>query len=331
MMIIYCSKDYKKIDKYIMIIIKLKKQVINKPKSKGNKKNKEKISKDINKIKKDKNITYKKRSRNRRRGKNIYNNKKKDKKFDNLNEINNNLNIRKINIGKKNQKKNIISLRKNGNNSNSNYFINSRTQTNIGNEYIFNFNIITSGSKGKTNKTQITNKNNLLNKSINALREEELNSLKYKEALKLDKKKFFQYYFSLIKLKNPIAFTFFYCNDYNLTTIKISLFFMNLALYFVTNTIFFNDKSMHKIFIDNGEYDFVFQIAQTIYASLVSILISIILNRLSLSDSSLLNFKKEKKEKINADKLRKDIITGEDLIRCRNAITYFDSFLAVHY
>jgi hypothetical protein len=206
----------------------------------------------------------------------------------------------------RNQRKaNSISFRKKGNYSKSNYFLNSRTQTTIGNEYNFNLNFITSIPKGKSNKKQIANK--LSNKNTNILRDDELNILEYKEALKLDKRNFFQYYISLIKLKIPIVFTFFHYNDYNLVTIKISLFFLNFALYFVTNALFFNDKSMHKIFIDNGEYDFVFQIAQTIYSSLVSVLISTILNRLSLSDSRLLHFKKEKKPIINANKLRKSI------------------------
>ena len=349
MMIIYCSNDYKKIDKYIMLIIKQKKQFINKntnsiskPKSKDNKKqnvnrkykknsvnllyknkrknilkNKRKNmliknkGRSIHNIKKGKNIINKNRFKNRGRGKSIYNNKRKDKKLDKQNY--NNLKIRKINIGKmknKNKKKiNIISFRKKGNYSNSNYFLNSRTQTKIENEYNFNLNLITSASKGKTNKKQITNKNKLSNKNTNILREDELNVLEYKQALKLDKRNFFQYYISLIKLKNPIVFTFCHYNDYNLPTIKISLFFMNFALYFVTNALFFNDKSMHKIFIDNGKYDFVFQIAQTIYSSLVSALITIVLNRLSLSDSSLLNFKKEKKEKINVNKFRKSFKT----------------------
>ena len=330
MMIIYCSKDYKKIDEYIMVIIKIKKQFINKNKNsiskskskgKGIKKNKENLvhknkrekSRSIHNMKNDEDITYKNKSSHRRRTKNIYNNKKKDKELDNKENNNNYLNIRKIGFGKKknhnkNKKKlNIISLIKSGNYSNSNYFINSRAQTSIGNEYNFNFNLITSGSKEKANKNQKTNKNNLLNKNTNILREDELNVLEYKQALKLDKRNFFQYYISLIKLKNPIAFTFFHYNDYNLTTIKISLFFMNFALYFVTNAFFFNDKSMHKIFIDNGEYNFVFQIVQTIYASLVSVLITTILNRLSLSDSSLLNFKKEKNKRINENELRKSI------------------------
>ena len=355
MMIIYCSKDYKKIDKYIMLIIKLKKQVINKnknsisttkgkdkvnkkqnekSKNKSNKKNKGNLlyknkgnlldknkgknkanknkCRSIYRIKKGKNIINKNRFRDRRRGKTIYNNKKKLKKLDN--KKNNNLKIKKINIGKmknRNQRKlNTISFRKRGNYSNSNLFLNSRRQTNIGNEYNFNLNLITSapkGTKGRSNKKQITNK--LSNKKPNILRDDELNILEYKEALKLDKRNFFQYYISLVKLKNPIAFTFFHYNDYNLSTIKISLFFMNFALYFVTNALFFNDKSMHKIFIDNGEYDFVFQIAQTIYSSLVSVLITTVLNRLSLSDVTLLNFKKEKKEKINVTKLRKGIKT----------------------
>ena len=80
----------------------------------------------------------------------------------------------------------------------------------------------------------------------------EINTLPYQEALKNDQRTNFQYYISLIKLKHIFIFTFLFSNkDYNLFMIKICLFFLYFVLYFLTNTLFFNDSTMHKIY-ENG-------------------------------------------------------------------------------
>ena len=77
----------------------------------------------------------------------------------------------------------------------------------------------------------------------------ELNSLKYKYALKYDKRTYFQYYFSLLRMKHIIIFTFFTSNDYNSFVIKICLF-LQLFIKFIKimeNLIFF--IKFHKYFI----------------------------------------------------------------------------------
>ena len=157
----------------------------------------------------------------------------------------------------RNQRKlNTISFRKRGNYSNSNLFLNSRRQTNIGNEYNFNLNLITSAPKGRSNKKQITNK--LSNKKPNILRDDELNILEYKEALKLDKRTYVQYYLSLLRTNHILIFTFFTNTDYNSKIIKIILFLFSFALYFTINALFFNDKTLHKIYDDQGNFNFIY-------------------------------------------------------------------------
>ena len=56
------------------------------------------------------------------------------------------------------------------------------------------------------------------------LNDEELNSLDYDVALLIDKRTYFQYYWSLLKRKQLILFTFIPANDYNLFSVKICLF-----------------------------------------------------------------------------------------------------------
>ena len=97
--------------------------------------------------------------------------------------------------------------------------------------------------KNKINKNKRiknTNKNNLKNfenitlgkldeikeenfedKKLLKLKEFEINGLDYQEAIKLDKRKFCQYYYFLLKYNHPISFSFACYNDYSVS----SLFF----------------------------------------------------------------------------------------------------------
>ena len=78
------------------------------------------------------------------------------------------------------------------------------------------------------------------------LYDEELNSLEYIQAIELDKRTFSQYYFSLIKKKQLILFTFFRANDYNLFSVKICLFLTNFSLYLTMNCFFLAMKQCIK-------------------------------------------------------------------------------------
>ena len=126
----------------------------------------------------------------------------------------------------------------------------------------------------------------------------EQNLLKYKEAISNDKRTFLQYYFSLLKLNHLFIFSF-YCttNDYNSQIIKIFLFFFFFSVHFTINALFFNDKTMHEIYIDKGSYDFIYQISQIIYSSLISTVIDILIKYLALSEDDIVKIKEEKKLK----------------------------------
>ena len=147
-------------------------------------------------------------------------------------------------------------------------------------------------SKSKLIPSLNFEKNN--NNEINSLNDQELNSLEYKLAIKLDKRTYFQYYWSLLKKKHLILFSFLPSNDYNVVTIKISLFILSFALYFTINGFFFSDDTMHKIYKDNGAFDILFQIPQILYSTVITAVINMILKTLSLSEKSILSIKEEK-------------------------------------
>ena len=48
------------------------------------------------------------------------------------------------------------------------------------------------------------------------------------------------------------------------------------------NGLFFSDSTMHKIYVDQGAYDFIYQIPQILYSTIISSVIGVIIKLLSL-------------------------------------------------
>jgi hypothetical protein len=101
------------------------------------------------------------------------------------------------------------------------------------------------------------------------------------------------YYFSLLKTKHIILFTFFNNTDYNSKIIKIYLFLFTFALFLIVNALFFTDSTMHKIYEIKGKYNFINQIPIIFYSSLISSFINIVIKYLSLSENDILKIKYE--------------------------------------
>ena len=120
----------------------------------------------------------------------------------------------------------------------------------------------------------------------------ELNSLSYLDALKYDKRTGCDYYCSLIKNKQLFAFTFCSYNDYNSGIIKKFIFFLSFALHYTINALFFDDKNMHQIYEDNGEFNFSYQLPKILISAVCStVILRIMLQVLVLTDKSILQVK----------------------------------------
>ena len=127
----------------------------------------------------------------------------------------------------------------------------------------------------------------------------EMNNLAYEKALAHDKRNFNQFYILLLKTKLLLIFSFYcYNKDYNSQIIKMFLFFFFFSVHFTINTLFFNDETLHKIYIDEGKFNFIYQIPQTIQSSIISGIISTIINNFALSEKIILEIKEVKKLKI---------------------------------
>ena len=100
--------------------------------------------------------------------------------------------------------------------------------------------------KNKIAKDAKLNENNYKkHKYILECTDSEMNSLPYEKALMIDKRIYFQYYFSLLKKKQIILFSFYPNKDYNAQIIKSFLFFFFYTSDMTINALFFTDDTMH--------------------------------------------------------------------------------------
>ena len=149
--------------------------------------------------------------------------------------------------------------------------------------------------KKKESKEIKNSKNDINSNSDNyKYNDEELNSMDYKDAIKFDKRDYLQYYLSLLKKKQLILFTFIPNDDYNIRIVKYSLFLISVSLYFTVNAFFFVDDSLHEIYQAQGIFNFLIQLPQILYSSLITFLGNTIIKALALSEKNLLNIKKYK-------------------------------------
>ena len=154
----------------------------------------------------------------------------------------------------------------------------------------------------KVNNSETKNKEND-DIYIKCVTDYELNNLSYDLALKYDKREFCDYYFSLIRSKQIIFFSFCDFNDYNSNIIKKFIFFLSFALHYTINALFFTDKTMHQIYQDEGKYNLLYQFPYIIYSAIIStFILRIMLITLVLTEKSIVEVKKQATKKLAIDK-----------------------------
>ena len=157
------------------------------------------------------------------------------------------------------------------------------------------------------NKTIKKNKKILeRTKKIMAFNEYEINQLSYKLAIKYDTRTYCEYYMSLLKTKHILIFSFCYNNDYNSKIIKLDLFFFSFIIYYTVNALFFSDDTMHKIYVDKGKYQLLYQLPQIVYSSLISSVLNTLLNLFALTEENIIALKNNK-TKTNLNERKRDL------------------------
>ena len=214
--------------------------------------------------------------------------------------------ISKKNLFKK--KKELIKEKKNNKFDSINSLIHLKNEVIINRNNVLTLNETTNNNKVNKNKRKKKKMNKNKSKKNEeqkdkSLNDYEMNSLDYYKALIYDRRSFFGYYFSLIRTKHIIVFTFFNKKDFNSRPIKITLFSLSLALFYSINALFFTDSTMHKIYIDHGMYDIFYQMPQILYSTIISTIIDSIISYLSLTEESISELRqKESKLEINEKK-----------------------------
>jgi hypothetical protein len=134
----------------------------------------------------------------------------------------------------------------------------------------------------------------------------ELNVLEYKFAVKYDKRSYFDYYFALLRTKHMII-RIMPKTDYNSRIIKIYLLLLNFCICFAVNALFFSDETMHKILEDGGDFNFIYQLPQIAYSTIITLIMENMLSYLALSEENILSLKHEKILR-NVDKKGKEVL-----------------------
>ena len=127
---------------------------------------------------------------------------------------------------------------------------------------------------------------------------EEIMSMKFKMALKYDKMSFFGCYWFLLNYHQLFIFTFLNNIDYNLRSVKISLFIFELDLFLFFNALFFSDKQFTYLYRHKGKFNYFYNLPKAIFSSLICGLLNNFLAKLSLSHN-IINKIKSKNNKIS--------------------------------
>ena len=292
--IIFIFKGYNTLVQKIDIIIKNNHRPLKTKNDKNKKGSRKKKKRKIKSIKKNNPPIKKEKNKNR-------NKKERNNGFD--------LNNESKSIEKLNSKNN-ESFVKNINNKKRKKTKRGKCQTNIIN-------------KSKLVTDVPSSKKNSLNEPKIYLNDFEINRLQYKDAIKHDKRVYMQYYWSLLKIGDLFLFAFVPNNDYNSIVIKISLFFFSFSLYYTVNALFFTDFTMNKVYDDNGQYDFIYQIPKILYSNLICTIINLIVRFLSLSEKDILSIKVIKK----GENFEKKVMETKKRLRTKFIFYYLFSFI----
>ena len=138
--------------------------------------------------------------------------------------------------------------------------------------------------------------------------DKELNELSFKAAVKYDDRTFWKLYFSFLKAEHLLV-RIINKRDYNSVVVKIYLFLYNAGLSYTVNGLFFDDEAIEEIFAEGGQFNFINQLPQIIYSSIITFVLFAILDYLALTEDKVLDIKRGKVVKIVEKKANDTIRT----------------------
>ena len=109
-----------------------------------------------------------------------------------------------------------------------------------------------------------------------------------------DRRSFGTLYWSLLKMKQFIIFTFYTNDDGNLRIIKIELFILLFSLFLTFTALFFNDSIMRSLYIYKGNTNTITNIPDIILSSLCCLIMNSILKFIFLDGHNIITIQKDK-------------------------------------
>ena len=125
---------------------------------------------------------------------------------------------------------------------------------------------------------------------------DELNELPLDKAIKHDDRTFCKYYWEILKFSHIILNVFLRYNDYNLFVVKLGLLFMTFPINLTFNIFFYTNKTIELNYIKSmDDISMVWDsISKTVYSSILSSTLLIILKLLALTHKSVKALRKIK-------------------------------------
>ena len=106
--------------------------------------------------------------------------------------------------------------------------------------------------------------------------------MEYDDAVKNDKRSFWEFFVDRLKTKQMIADTFYHKDKIRPISIKLILFLLNIDLYFFINGLFFSEEYIIELYHVETEDSFFTYLPRSInrflYATLVSLIVGIIID-----------------------------------------------------
>ena len=154
--------------------------------------------------------------------------------------------------------------------------------------------------------------------------DEELNVLPLKKAVEKDNRSFCKYYRNILLFSHIILNVFFRHNDYNLFVVKLGLLFMTFPINLTMNIFFFTNKEIQLNYVRSLDDISMFwsNIDNTVYSSILSMTLLIILKLICLTHNSVRGLRKMK----NVNKAEEKSVCILRCIKVRIAIYYVLSF-----
>ena len=133
-------------------------------------------------------------------------------------------------------------------------------------------------SNSHIKNTLIIGLKNDINININEYLSTEFDDMEYEDAIKKDKRTFFQYFSDKLKSDQIIINTFFIEEPLKPRPIKIIFFILDIDLYLFVNALFINEEYVSKVFNSTKKETFFSFIPRSMDRFLYTTLVGVILN-----------------------------------------------------